>query len=203
MEIRQMLMLAVVALLVVVVGVALSLEFGKKQHDLEVQRPKKKPAKTSNLILMIEPFTIDPEFRTRCIVCKKSAIGFEADLHKEVLSLPSQMMTEQTYKWMCNSGLFANVIKASSTVNETHLLKGHIDKAYLDTFSGDKPFSQIETTISLVKRGKPQEVVFSKPYTSTETMVSDNVDDYFNAVNTGVTKILKQLEGDLAEYLNT
>ncbi len=194
---RQILILTVTAILLFCIAGCAKQQFDKQRYWLDIQRPKPASSKTSDAILMVEPFSIDSAFRTRSMVYKRAAHEFKNSFYREYLIPPAKMMTEQTRQWLSDSGLFARVLQPGSIMKPTHVLEGHISKLYVDTFTGNQASAQLEITFYLLNKEKgKKEILFGKTYTATEFMVSPKVEDYFNALEITMTKILKQLGND-------
>lgn len=203
MKTRHILTLTVAAIMFFCIGGCAKQQFTKQRYWLDIERPKTLAGKTSDVILSVEPFSIDSAFRTQSIVYKKTAHEFESDHYMEYLIPPAKMITERTRQWLSDSGLFARVLQPGSIMKPTHVLEGHISKVYVDTFTGNQASAQLEITFYLLnKKIRKEEILFGKTFTATEIMVSPRAEDYFNALEITLTKILKQLEIDLTEFLN-
>ncbi|MHC4647674.1 MAG: ABC-type transport auxiliary lipoprotein family protein [Planctomycetota bacterium] len=177
-------------------------QYDKQRYWLDIQRPKTGSGKTSAAILTVEPFSIDSAFRTRSIVYKKTTHQFENSFYREYLIPPATMMTQQTRRWLSDSGLFARVLQPGSIMKPTHVLEGHIVKAYADASVNNKAAVQLEISLYLLKKNKgEEEILFGKTYTAREPMGSPKAEDYFKALEIAMTKVLQQYEKELAALL--
>jgi ABC-type uncharacterized transport system auxiliary subunit len=120
----------------------------------------------------------------------------------EYLIPPAKMMTEQTRQWLSDSGLFARVLGPGSIMEPTHILEGHIIKAYVDASVSDRIAAEFEIALYLLNKEKgKEEILFGKTYTVTEPMDSAKAEDYFKALEAAMTNILQQVEKELAALL--
>lgn len=203
MKTRQIIMLAVMGIMLFcIAGCFEKQQFGKQRYWLDIQRPKTGTSKTSAAILSVEPFSIDSAFRTRSIVYKKTAHEFESDFYMEYLIPPAKMMTEQTRQWLSDSGLFARVLQPGSIMKPTHVLEGHIVKAYVDASVSNQSSAELEISLYLLSKEKgEEEILYVKTYTAREPMDSAKAEDYFKALKIAMTKVLEQYEKELAALL--
>ena len=204
MKSRQILTLSVIALLLFcVTGCFKKQKFEKQRYWLDMQRTKTDSGKTSTAILIVEPFSIDSAFRTRSIVYRRSAHKFEINYYGEYLIPPAKMVAEQTRRWLDDSGIFARVLQPGSNAIPTHVLEGHIVKAYVDASESGQPAAQFEVSVYLMKKENLEdEVLFGKTYSAREPMDSLTAEDYFAALHIAFTKVLQQCEKDLAALLD-
>jgi ABC-type uncharacterized transport system auxiliary subunit len=117
----------------------------------------------------------------------------------EYLVSPATMMTGQTRQWLSDSALFARVLQPGSIMKPTHVLEGHIAKAYVDASVSDRTAAELEISLYLLSKEKgDEEILFGKTYTAREPMDSAKAEDYFKALETAMTKILQQYERESA-----
>jgi cholesterol transport system auxiliary component len=175
-------------------------EYSKQRYWLDIQRPKANLGIANGTILAVEPFSIDSAFRTRSIVYKKTSHEYESDFYQEYLIPPAQMMTEQTRRWLGNSGLCARVLQPGSTMQPTHILEGHIGKLYIDSSADGQSVANLEISFYLLKKEKRDEqILFGKTYTASKQMESSATEDYFRALKNALTEILRKSEEDLGK----
>ncbi len=202
MKTRQISILTVVAIFLFCVAGCAKQQFDKQRYWLDIQRPKPVSSKTSAAILSVNSFSIDSAFRTRSIVYKRAAHEFENSFYREYLIAPAQMMTEQTSRWLRDSGLFARVLEPGSIMQSTHVLEGHIGKVYVDASQGNQYVAKLEISFYLLKKEKRHEkILFGKTYTVREPMDSAKAEDYFKALEAAMTTVLQQYEKELAALL--
>ncbi len=203
MKTKQILILTVIAIMLFcIAGCFEKQQFDKQRYWLDIQRPKPASSKTSAAILSVEPFSIDSAFRTRSIVYKRATHEFENSFYMEYLIPPAKMMTEQTRQWLSDSGLFARVLQPGSIMKPTHVLEGHIIKAYVDASVSNRAAAQLDISLYLLNKEKgKKEILFGKTYTATEPMDTTKAEDYFKALKIAMTKVLQQYEKELAALL--
>ena len=84
----------------------------------------------------------------------------------------------------------------------THVLEGHIIKAYVDASVSDTAAAELEISLYLLDKEKgKKEILFGKTYTVREPMDSTKAEDYFKALEAAMTAVLQQFEKKLAALL--
>lgn len=174
-------------------------EFLRQRYWVTAQRPPTEtPASAPVEILELEPFSIDSAFAGTGIVTRRAGREYEKSFYEEYLSPPARMITEQTRRWVDDSGLFARVLPPGSTMEPTHLLEGHISKLYAD-YTADPTALQLEISMYLLKgRGDKQQIRFAETYSVTQPMNARNAQAYFAALEKALTEVLTQFESDVA-----
>ncbi len=200
MKTRQFPILTVVAIFLFCVAGCAKQPFDKQRYWLDIQRPKPASSKTSTAILSVKSFSIDSAFRTRSIVYKRADHEFENSFYMEYLIPPAKMITEQTRQWLSDSGLFTRVLQPGSTMKPTHVLEGHIIKAYVDASVSDQATAQLEISLYLLDKEK-EKILFGKTYIVKEPMDSAKAEDYFKALEAAMTTVLQQYEKELVVLL--
>ena len=202
MKTRQIPILTLTAISLFCIAGCAKQQFDKQRYWLDIQRPKPVSSKTSAAILSVEPFSIDSAFRSRSIVYKRAAHEFENSFYMEYLIPPAKMITQQTRQWLSDSGLFTRVLQPGSTMKPTHVLEGHIIKAYVDASVSNQAASELEISLYLLSKEKGgKEILFGKTYTEREPMDSVRAEDYFKDLEAAMTKILQQVEIELTALL--
>ncbi len=202
MKTRQIPILNVTVIFLCCVAGCAKQQFDKQRYWLDIQRPKPVSSKTSAAILKVNSFSIDSAFRTRSIVYKRADHEFENSFYMEYLIPPARMITEQTRQWLSDSGLFTRVLAPGSIMEPTHVLEGHIIKAYVDASVSDGAAAELEISLYLLNKEKgKKEILFGKTYSVAEPMDSAKAEDYFKALEAAMTKILQQVEIELTALL--
>lgn len=169
---------------------------------LDAQRNNRAVEKTSESVLAVQPFSIAPEFADKGIVSRTGDNQYESDFYSEYFISPAPMITEQTRRWLAESGLFAQVLLPVSSVQATHVLEGHVRKMVLDIRDAEKPRAEMEVTFFLLEQDKRNRAVrFQQTYSAAQSMESSSFEDYIAAQNRCLYDILDGLEKDLAENL--
>ena len=158
--------------------------------------------KTSESTLAVQPFSIAPEFADKGIVSRTGDNQYESDFYNEYFISPASMITEQTRRWLTESGLSAQVLLPVSSVQAAHVLEGHIQRMVLDIRDAEKPRAEMEVTFFLMEQHKRNRAVrFQKTYSAVQSMESSSFEDYIAAQNRCLHDILTGFERDLAENL--
>jgi cholesterol transport system auxiliary component len=202
MKTKRILILTAYGIILLSIAGCAKQQFNKQRYWLDIERSKSDSNIKTSAILGVEPFSIDSAFRTRGIVYKKTAHQYKGDFYQEYLIPPAQMMTEQTSRWLRDSGLFARVLEPGSIMQSTHVLEGHIGKVYVDASQGNQYVAKLEISFYLLKKEKRHEkILFGKTYTASKLMETSKTEDYFKALEAALTEILQQYENDVTALL--
>lgn len=168
---------------------------------LDARRGNGSVQKPSGGTLAVQPFSIAAAFADKGIVSRTGNNQYESDFYSEYFISPAPMFTEQTRRWLSESGLFAQVLSPVSSVEATHLLEGHIQQVLMDNRDPAAPLAVLEIQFFLLqKQSRTRTIEFHKTYQSTQPMKSASFQDYIAVQNEGLRNILSELESDLASH---
>jgi len=174
----------------------------KGRFLLDVQRDSRSVQTTPESILAVQPFSIAPAFANKGIVLRTGGNQYESDFYNEYFISPAPMMTEQTRRWLSESGLFAQVLLPVSSVEPTHVLEGHIQQIVLDSSDLDAPRAELKIAFFLLEQHKRDRTVrIQQTYSVSHAMESGSMQDYMAAQSRCLRDILAKLESDLASNL--
>ncbi len=155
-------------------------------------------------VLDVHRITIDRTYDFKGFVYKKGEHKFEIDYYNGFLVSPAQMITERVRHWLSEADLFARVLNPAAQAEPTHALEGHIVKLY-GNYQEDEPFSAVfEVKFILIdQRNRTGHVMFSKTYREAQPMETPDASCFVEAVDLCLERILKTLERDVAQALQS
>ena len=169
---------------------------------LEAKRGGASAQAASERILAVQPFSIAPAFEGKCVVSRVDDNRYESDFYNEYFVSPAPMITEQTRRWLSESGLFAQVLLPVSSVEPAYVLEGHIQQMVLDISDPDAPRAELKITFFLLEQHKRDRTIrFQQTYSVSHAMESGSMQDYMAAQSRCLRDILAKLESDLASHL--
>jgi cholesterol transport system auxiliary component len=177
-------------------------QFDKQRYWLSVERSENPSRTETGAILSVQPFSIDSAFRGRSLVYQKSDHEYKSDYYQEYLIAPAQMVTEQTCRWLGDSGLFARVLQAGSIMQSTHVLEAHIGKMYVGASQRNEYLAELEISLYLLKKeNREKHILFGRTYEASRPMDARTTEDYFRALERALVTILQDFEDDLARHM--
>ncbi len=144
--------------------------------------------------LKIGRFRVSPRFASRGLVYRRSDVTYEADFYNEFLTGAAVNITEETRRWLSQSGVFTRVVDLSSQVDSCYILEAQVNEIYAD-LRRDQPSSVIDVQFILLRYGDA--VLFERSYAANKNAASTDGAALVRAHNENLVDILGKLEGDL------
>jgi ABC-type uncharacterized transport system auxiliary subunit len=178
--------------------------FDRQRYALIVQRPDMPSPVRTQTMLEVRPFSIDAAFATRSLTYRRTENRFETEFYHEYLAGLGAMITDQTRRWLEDSGIFSAVFTSGSLLRPTCTLEGNIAAAYLDTSKQGSSVARLEIAFYLLQKDTSNpSLIFGKRYTAEQPVDSSKIEAYMNAQHQCLTRILTDLENDLANLAKT
>lgn len=167
----------------------------RRFYTLSAQRPGDAAPPAKEGVLRVRRFTASKLSEGNELVTRISESEYETDFYSAFFSPPATQLTEQTHRWLGQSGLFSAVVGTGSSVPETHVLEGNLVGLYAD---GRRSTAVLELQFMLVRVGsEPAAVLFQKSYR--ELMAgTTGPEACVRGWNGALERILAALEADLA-----
>ena len=184
-------------------GCGTAVNYNKKQYVLVPTRATAPAAGSSTAVLEVRRFMIDSAFSGKGLVYLSGTLQYEADFYNEFLVSPDSMIREAVRNWFAQSGLFARVADPGSYIDPFYALEANGTALYGDLRDPTAPQAVVELRAFLLKgegSGDPV-VVHSKTYSATTGVQAQDPDALVEAFNSGLQKILTDLEADIAAKL--
>ncbi len=189
---------------IIIVGcVDVSKPYIEKQFFLvEVNRDETKAPNLKN-ILRVSDFIVSPGFTDREMVYLKADNQYTSDFYNSFFISVSNMLTEQSKNWLQQSGLFAQVVTLSSSLDPNYILEGSVQSIYGDFRDTKNPKAVLK--IQLLLLGLSEEgqsaILYQKNFDQQEQIKSTEADELVKGWNKALAAILRQLENDIKSIL--
>lgn len=137
----------------------------KHYYALNTTRTGEPVRALSESILSVAPLRIVPRYEGREIVYRRGEFLYESDFYHEWFSLPASMVTTELERWLDQSGVFAQVVNRSLSIEPTFLLEGAITELYGDYRSKGAPKAAIALEVYLMRvRPGGETILFRQDY---------------------------------------
>lgn len=177
---------------------------GERFFVLDVDRPGQAMSGLKPHVLKIRRFRVSDTFSGNQLIYRTGAITYVPDFYNKFLASPGSMITDQTIRWLSDSGIFAHVADTGSDTEADLLMEGNVQAIYGDYSDPDHALAVIEIRIDVMDTtGIESTVVFHKNYEAGVALDlsgpdwMDATDELVKGLNLCLEEILTELEGDL------
>lgn len=176
----------------------------KESYLLETSRPGSPEAVSPIFagVLKIRHCRAVQPFDSRQFLYKDAVDQYEQDFYREFLTPPNEQITELLRAYLEGSGLFANVIPASSAIEAEYMLEPQLLAIYTDFADPVNPKTIIKMHLVLIRMDKVRQsssIILEKTYLRSETFQEKSGKSIINGYNTGLQAIFAQLAEDLRD----
>jgi ABC-type uncharacterized transport system auxiliary subunit len=143
-----------------------------------------------------------PPFDGQYFLYKAASGQYEQDFYRQFLTPPNEQVSELLRTWMENSGLFTNVIPASSAVDPDYTLEPQLLAIYTDFSDVMNPKTVMKINVILLHLNKNRQdsaIVLEKTYQRSETFQEKTGKSIIAGYNAGLENIFAQLVSDIRE----
>ncbi|MBN1816644.1 MAG: membrane integrity-associated transporter subunit PqiC [Sedimentisphaerales bacterium] len=169
---------------------------------LQGERQAPASAVSGKGVLRIRPFRVSSPFAGDQLVYQTGDSAFEADYYKRFLVPPGPMITDQTQKWLSQSGLFSSVVDAGSNADSDYTLEGWIFALHGDFRENDiKAVLEIQAVL-LQEASGDRKILLDRTYLMKAPVASRQVSDLIAGMNDCLRQFLSLLEADMAEVFS-
>ncbi len=171
----------------------------RRFYTLSAERSGAAAAPARDGVLRVRRFTASKLSEGNELVRRTGPAEYETDFYNAFFSPPASQLTEQTQRWLGAAGLFSAVVGTGSSLPDTHVLEGNLISLYFNALE-KHDVSALEIQFVLVRvSSDPPAVVFQKTYRADERPENFRSEAIVKAWNAGLTRILAELESDLAK----
>ncbi len=179
-------------------GCSLSKAYPTKRHFYVAVTRSLEARSGGRPVLRVRPLEISRAFAGKGFVSRTSDFEYRSDYYTEFFTAPSEMLTSSVSHWMASSGVFSEVVGASSALTPERVIEGHIDGLYVDL----RDESQVRATISLQLRyiddsGSLPEALMAKEYSRAIEIPSAVPESVVQGWNQALEEILTEFESDV------
>lgn len=174
----------------------------KRYFALQAERPMMACTTGENSALKVRRTRVAPTYSSRELIYRTGEDAYISDYYNLFLVSPQDMLTEAVLEWFSGSGLFSQVLPATSALRPDYVLESSATRLYGDFSQAGKPKTVLEIQFFLLQDDDAQlKVIFCKDYVE-ETPLADRspaglVAGYQKALHA----ILGRLEADMAQTL--
>lgn len=172
----------------------------KWQYVLEARRETSEPSRADGGVLDVRTFRVSPRIDGTRFVYRTGAERYESDFYHVFWASPQALVADETRRWLASAGVFEDIPESGSAVPPTHLLEGALAELHGDYRPGETPRAVIGLRFSVVDvRGKQPRVLLARDYGAEVPLEAADPDLLVAGWNTGLRRILAELEADLRE----
>lgn len=174
----------------------------QEYYILGAARKSAPVAAPNDATLDVRRLSVDSAFAKKDLIYRLGEFQYEPDFYRAFLISPGAMITEQTRRWLADSGLFKQVLSSSSQTAPTYTLEGTVAALYGDFRDEAAPVAVMEIRYFLVEhKTSDGVVVFSQFYRAANPVLIRTVQALMDALGKDLTEILTRLEADLQTTL--
>lgn len=151
-------------------------------------------------VLKIRYCRATPPFDGQLFLYKAASSQYEQDFYRQFLTPPNEQIAELIRTRMENSGLFDNVVPASSAVGTDYTLEPQLLAIYTDFSDAMNTKTVIQMHVVLLHLNKERQggtIVLEKTYLRSETFQEKTGKSIISGYNAGLENIFSQLVEDI------
>lgn len=169
----------------------------KNFYVLETSRDKQDLKRVSNSTVEVRKFTSPSLKSGKEFVYRFSDGQFKSDYYNAFFVRINKIITDETIKWLEDSGLFGSVISSKNAYGSDLIIEGNIVQLFAD-FSGKDVKSVIELKFFINETDARKYIpVFHKSYRKEILADSKAPEDLVIAWNKALEQILSDFEDDI------
>lgn len=172
----------------------------KKYYLIDVDLSKFGNLKKKFPYIKVNKFKISNIYESKNFIYKYSDVGYESDFYHEFLVFPVTNISEVFSRWADRVEL--GFVSPSIFDNEKlYILSGNIISLYGDFRDSKSPYAILEIDV-YIQRASDMGIVYRRKFEQKVKIQKPEPEELVKGWNTGLQKILIDLESDLAK-LNT
>ncbi|HEX3035986.1 MAG TPA: hypothetical protein VHT73_12830 [Thermodesulfobacteriota bacterium] len=188
-------------LFLILTGCAAKLERSYPERNyyiLNVSNTNVNSSTASDGILEIRRFTTSPNFTTREFVYRKGDLSYVSDFYNQFFRPPGMLITEETRKWLSESGLFKYVLDSSNSARPDYVLEGNVNELYGDYRASGTPKAVLGIQFFLIDEiYSNSRIIFQKNYHGEVALKNNSPETLVEGWNNALGQILTDLKEDL------
>lgn len=190
-------------MLVALAGCGAPMQSNLMQYILEPARPAQAATEVKDVVLEVQPFTIDAAFTSKELIYRVGESAYEKDFYHQFLTSPNRMIHDVTRNWLIEAHRFTRVVDAGITMDPLYALDANITKLYGDTRRKNALTAVMEIRFFLVKTqgSRDPEVVFGRIYSASAPAPTTDPAGLVAGYDACLQTILTDLEKDLGAQI--
>ena len=170
----------------------------KNQYVLDAVRQPVDSQEKHSGVLKIRRFNVSSRFESYELVYRTGELTYESDFYNKFFAPPGALVTEETRKWLRQSGVFDTVLDMLSTADYDYVLEGDVQALYADYSVKNRYSAVVEIRFVLVDAaGARETIAFDKIYRDTQELATNEASDLVKGLSKCLSQILALLESDL------
>lgn len=150
----------------------------------------------------VREFSISKSFAESSLIYRSTEHEYETDYYNRFFASPGSIISNQTCKWLEDSGLFASVTTSGSSVTPELIIKAYIKEIYGDFRPNLSPSAIMQIQfIVLDNTTKTFNMKFEKTYSAEISLAQKSPEGLIEAYNKGLARILTDFENDIIENI--
>jgi uncharacterized lipoprotein YmbA len=199
----KLILSAILTGLVFTCGCASRENFSQQQESYLLEATARIPAAVQTLpgVLKIRHCRAVAPFDGQYFLYRTKTGQYQQDYYKLFLTPPNEQIVEQLREGLSASGLFTNVLPASSAMPPDYTLEPHLLAIYCDFSDADNPKTVLKMHFVLLKTDKSchcSTIVFENTYESIKSMPGRTGQDIILSFNDNLGDLLSTLMSDIA-----
>ena len=199
---KLQLLCLVLALSALTIGGCSQDAYTREYFILDVVRQASRSQTPADATIEVNRFNINSAYASRNLVYRLGRFEYEPDYYRQYMIAPATMITEETRRWLADSGLFKQILPPGSQVSPTYTLQGLITSLYGDFTDKAAPTAVMRIRFFFTQRkGAGDTVIFSQSYRAAAPLADKTGQGLIDAFSKDLIEILTSLEADLQKVL--
>lgn len=201
-KVSPVILCVVIMIVGLISGCADNRIYTKEQYALEVNHGAGEQGERGVGIVRVRRFQISEGFSGIGLVYRTSDVSYESDFYHEFMVSPISIITEQSRRWLDDSGVFAGVVDTSSAVKAGYVLEGNVICLYGDYRDTESPEAFLEIKFTLISaKAMADPIVFHRTYAAARAVEPANAAALVKGFNGCLSEILDSFEADLRKVV--
>jgi uncharacterized lipoprotein YmbA len=170
----------------------------KRCFALETPQRPERVNPPASATVRVRQFRVSPPYHQPQFVYRLGEAEFKRDYYVEFIAPPSELVTDQTVAWLCDSGAFRTTCAGSSAADHDLVLEAVVTSLYGDYTEATAPQAVLSVHFFLLAEGGTRtHVVFDRTYAERVSLGGHEPDMLVHGWSEGLQRILTSLEADL------
>jgi cholesterol transport system auxiliary component len=201
-RVTGVLLCLVLALSALAIGGCGQATYASEYYLLDAVRQAPRSETPADATVDVQRFNIASAFASRNMVYRLGRFQYEPDYYRQFMIAPATMITEETRRWMADSGIFRQLLPPGSQISPSYTLQGLITGLYGDFTDKAAPTAVMRIRFFFTRhKAAGDTVIFSQSYGAATPLADKTGQDLIDAFSKDLTDILTRLEADLQKVL--
>jgi len=171
----------------------------RNYYILNVSGQQRKLSPAPVTVLGVPRIDISPSFAGTEFVYRKGDLSYESDFYNQFFRPPASLITEESRKWLSESGLFKYVVDATYG-QPNYVLEGNVNELYGDFRAHDTPKAVLGIQFFMIDETSTNPtIIFQNNYQREVAISSKSPAELVKGWNEALQQIMTALEEDLSK----